>query len=255
MKEVRFERIMEILKRRGYATVDEIAKELGISKITARRDLSFLESQGLVERRRGGALLKNFHREIPFFMKLERRKNQKIRVAKEAVKLLNSGDVIFASGGTTVYYTVQEISRSDVSDITIMTNSITTAWAVINSQKPISLIHTGGSVREGSFECVGAQVMSFVERTNADVFLIGVNGIDLEKGISFDNYEESLIAQKMIENSSKVIVVSDSSKLGKVSPYKVSDLDGVDFLVVDDSEKSRKIKKVVENMGIKVILA
>ncbi len=254
MKEIRLEKIMEILRRRGYATVDEMAEELGVSKITVRRDLNFLESQGLVDRRRGGAVLKNFHRGLPFFMKLDRRKSQKMRIAEAAVKVLNSGDVIFASGGTTVYYTVQEISKSNVSDITIITNSITTAWAVINSQKPISLVHTGGSVREGSFECIGAQVMSFVERTNADVFLMGVDGIDLERGISFDSYEESLIAQKMMENSSKVVVVSDSSKLGKLSPYKVSDVDEIDLLVMDDSEKSRKVRKLLENMGVKVIL-
>ncbi len=255
MKEVRLERIMEILKRQGYATTDEIADELGISKITVRRDLSFLESQGLISRKRGGALLRSFHHDIPFFMKLERRKSQKIRVAKKALEVLENGNVVFVSGGTTVYYIIQEISHSKLSDLTIITNSITTAWAVINAQKPISLVHTGGSVREGSFECIGAQVMSFVERVRADVFLLGVNGIDVEKGITFDSYEEGLIARKMIENSSKVVVVSDSSKLGIVSPYKVSDIDEVDYIVVDESERARRMKKVIENMGVSVLLA
>ncbi len=254
MKTLRLEKIMGIIRRKGYATIEELAEELGVSKITVRRDLSFLESQGLVERKRGGAVLKSFKHEIPFFLKLEKKKDEKMRIGKRTVRLFDDGQTVFATGGTTVYYTVQALEESNVRDLTIITNSITTAWAVINLNKPVDLIHTGGSVRSGSFECIGAQVMKFVEDLNVDVFVMGIDGIDLESGVTFSNYEESMIAKRVLENSRIKIVVADDSKFGEVYPYKVADLKDLDYIVTNRSDFSTKFEDRLPD-GVKLIFA
>ncbi|MCD6551577.1 DeoR/GlpR family DNA-binding transcription regulator, partial [Thermotoga sp.] len=171
MKEIRIEKIMNILKQRGFATVDELARATGVSKITVRRYLDFLKKQGLIIRRRGGAFLKNIHYDTPFFSKLEDRKDEKMRIAEKVIEVLRDNQVIFATGGTTVYYAIQALDNSPFHNLTILTNSITTAWAVINLYKSITLIHTGGLVREGSFECIGGHVIDFVNNFNIDVFL------------------------------------------------------------------------------------
>ncbi len=241
---------MTLLKQKGYARIEELAEYIGVSEVTVRRDLAFLETQGLVERKRGGAFLRSLQRDIPFFARLEEKKAEKMAIARKAVTLLKNGQVIFASGGTTVYYTIQAIDESELYDLTIVTNSITTAWATINLRKNLTLVHTGGSVRENSFECIGGHTLEVAERIRADVYLLGVDGIDLS-GVYFSNFEELVIAKNVVENSSTLVVVADSSKIGVTSPFKVCEVEEVDYLVTNPHPKLKELEKY----GVKIIVS
>jgi len=236
-------------------TVKELAKELEVSELTIRRDLKFLESQGFVERTHGGVIFRGLNRNIPFFYKLEEKKTEKRKIAKKAVELLKDGQTIFVSGGTTVYYAIQALDNTELVDLTFITNSITTAWAVITLRKRFELIHTGGTVRQGSFECIGSRVAEIVNKLNVNVFLLGVDGVDLEKGITFENYEESLIAQIIWENSEKKIVITDDSKFGKIASYKVADINSVDYIITNTSDKTEKFRDLLKGSKTKLILA
>lgn len=253
MRSIRLEGILSILKKKGFASVEELAEALKVSPVTVRRDLSVLEKQGAVVRIRGGASLKEFHREIPFFKKLDQNKEKKMAIAREVTRYLREGQVVFASGGTTVYYVVQALDESDLTDLTIVTNSITTAWAVVNLKKRFRLIHTGGVVRENSFECVGAHTLRVVEDLRVDVLLLGADGVDLEAGITLNNYEECLLAKKLIENSKKTIIVVDSSKFGEVAPYRVCPVEAVSKIVTDDAVSTETVNNFKER-GIELMV-
>jgi DeoR/GlpR family transcriptional regulator of sugar metabolism len=177
-------------------------------------------------------------------------KDEKMKIAEKAVSLLKNGQVVFATGGTTVYYTIQMIDERDLYDLTVITNSITTAWATINLKKNITLIHTGGTARENSFECIGGYALKMAEGIKADVYLMGVDGIDIS-GVYFGNFEEAIIARSVLQNASTVIVLADSSKIGRTSPYKVCETRDVDILV---SNPHRDLHKF-EEIGVKVITA
>ena len=244
---------MHHLKEKGFMTVNEISEVLGISKVTVRRDLKLLESQGLIERKRGGAFLKNFQLDYPFFFKLEEKKEAKKLIAKEAVKLLKNGQVVAMSGGSTVFYAARALDSSPVSDLTIITNSITTAWAIINLRKHFKLIHSGGTVRENSFECVGGQTHKFFENISVDVFLMGVDGVDIESGITFYDFEEATVAREISSRAKKAIVLADSSKIDSVASFKVMDVAEISVLVVEKIDNDRK--KDLEKLGVEVIIA
>jgi len=251
MREKRLNEIMKILKEKGYLSIKDIQGMFGVSEITARRDLAFLESQGLIERKRGGAFLKSFKIEMPFFFKLNENKEKKLRVARKAVELLENGQVVAVSGGTTTYYTIQALDESPIHDLTIVTHSITTAWAVINLRKHFNLINSGGSTRENSFECIGSYTLKFFQGMNFDVFLMGVDGIDVRKGVMFSSFEEAMVARTIVENSSKVIVVADDSKIGLKTPYVVCEASKVDYLVTTPHPDLPKFEKI----GINIVLA
>lgn len=255
MREARLEKILSILRQRIHITVKELAKELEVSELTIRRDLKFLESQGFVKRTHGGVIFRGLDRNIPFFYKLEEKKTKKKKIAKKAVEFLKDGQTVFVSGGTTVYYTIQALDNTALMNLTFITNSITTAWAVITLKKRFELIHTGGTVRQGSFECIGGRVAEIVNKLNVDVFLLGVDGIDLERGITFENYEESLIAQIIWRNSEKKIVVTDDSKFGKIAPYRVADINSVDYIITNASDKTEKFRFFLKGSKTKLILA
>lgn len=253
MKDRRLLNIMNLVKEKGFVTVSELAKELGVSEITIRRDLNFLEAQGLLERRRGGAVPKNFRIDIPFFFKLDERKEEKIRIAKKALTFLSDGQIVAMSGGTTIFYVVQSLDEGDFTNLTIVTNSITTAWGVVNQNKKFKLIHSGGIVRENSFECIGKHALELFENIMVDVYLMGVNGIDLKGGITTHDFEERDIAVTIMRNSQKVIVLADSSKFGIITPFKICDLDDVDVIITDSITQDKK--EWFEGKKVQVILA
>lgn len=234
MKEYRFNRILQLVREKGYLTVQEIAKELSISEITVRRDLNFLEKQGLIKRVRGGATSTSIISENSFFLKLEENKEIKKEIGKKALTLLKDGAIVAMSGGTTIYYMVQALDESPLTNITILTNSITTAWAVINLRKSFKLIHSGGTAKEKSFECIGGHVIKFFQDIGKiDYYFLGANGVDLKNGVTFFDLEEAEVAKVIISKAEKVILLVDSSKFKNSAPFKVCELEEVDFIVSD----------------------
>ncbi|MGC8931062.1 MAG: DeoR/GlpR family DNA-binding transcription regulator [Dictyoglomus sp.] len=243
MKEYRFERILKLIREKGYLTVQEIAKELSISEITVRRDLNFLEKQGLIKRVRGGATATSISSENSFFLKLEENKEIKKEIAKKALSLLKDGSIIAMSGGSTIYYMVQALDQSPITNLTILTNSITTAWAVINLRKNFRLIHSGGTTKEKSFECIGGHVIKFFQEIGKiDYYFFGANGVDIKNGITFFDMEEAEVAKTIISKAEKKVLVADSSKFNLSVPFKVCNFDDLDYIVSDSiPEEFKKI--------------
>lgn len=250
LREERLKKIMNLLKEKNHVTTKEISKLFSISEITVRRDLKFLESQGLIERKHGGAILKNFFMEVPFFLRLDIRKSEKQAIAQKTIELINNGQTIAMSGGTTVYYVAKALENSSVHDLTIVTNSITTAWAIIGLNKNFKLIHSGGTVKPGSFECIGSHTINFFMNMEFDVYILGVDGLDLNKGITFSDFEERNIASTIIKNSSKIVVVADEDKLGKIAPFKVCEISDIDILITKADEN---LVSNFRTSGIKII--
>lgn len=233
MKEYRFEKILKLIRERGFVTVQEIAKELSISEITARRYIKYLEKQGLIKRIRGGATT-TISSENSFFLRLEENKEAKKEIGKKAIQILKDSSVIAMSGGTTIYYMVQALDQSPITDLTILTNSITTAWAVINLRKNFRLIHSGGTAKEKSFECVGGHVIKFFQEIGKiDYYFFGANGVDIKNGITFFDMEEAEVAKTIISKAAKKVLIVDSSKFNNSVPFKVCDLDNLDYIVSD----------------------
>lgn len=234
MKEYRFNKILQLIREKGYLTVQEIAKELSISEITVRRDLNFLEQQGLIKRVRGGATTTSISSENSFFLKLEENKEIKKEIGKKAITLLKDGDIIAMSGGTTIYYMVQALDESPITNLTILTNSITTAWAVINLRKSFKLIHSGGTTKEKSFECIGGHVIKFFQDMGKiDYYFLGANGVDLKNGVTFFDIEEAEVAKTILSKAEKAVLLVDNSKFNNSAPFKVCGLEEIDFIVSD----------------------
>jgi DeoR/GlpR family transcriptional regulator of sugar metabolism len=253
-RQERLKAILTTLRQYGQIGINDICKSFDISVITARRDLDILESQGLVERTRGGAVLKTITGDSPFFKNLDIRKDEKQCIAKKVVEFFKNGQTIAVGGGTTVYYVIKALESSSIHSLNIATNSITTAWAVINLSKTFNLIHSGGIVRHGSFECVGEYASKLFENLYFDCYVLGASGVGLESGVTVADFEERNLAELIIQKSKTVILVVDSTKINQVAPYKICNIEKVNVLVTDngiDQEQARKFRSI----GINVIIA
>jgi DeoR/GlpR family transcriptional regulator of sugar metabolism len=175
---------------------------------------------------------------------------EKSLIAQKALLHIKDGDFIGLSGGTTIYLLAKEIIKSAIHNLTILTNSINTTTLFLESEKSYELILTGGPPIKGTYECTGDFAIQIINSFNLDAYFFGVNGINLEDGISFNNFEEAQICRTFIKRSTKNFVIADHGKFDVRKPSRVCPLNLITGIITDDSDK-KTIEKY-KNEGIKI---
>ena len=223
--------IMERLSLDGSINVVEIARELEVSSATVRRDLRLLEDQRLLGRIHGGAVPQGVLYELPLRYKSTRQPEQKRRIAREAATRVVDGWAIGLTGGTTT----TEVARAlvDRTRLTIVTNALNIA-SEIAVRPNLKLVVTGGVARAESYELVGPIAEASLEGLNLDMVFLSVDGISPEAGLTTHHEIEAGTDRALIERASRVTVVADSSKIGKVAFARICQLGDVDELITDD---------------------
>jgi DeoR/GlpR family transcriptional regulator of sugar metabolism len=248
------ERRMEIfkyIKRNNSAETETLINTFKVSGSTIRRDLEYLASKNLIVRTHKGAVLNATNVETDFIMSFNQNLKEKTMIAKKALNLINEGDFIGLSGGTTVYLLGKEIIKSPIHNLTILTNSISTATLFLESEKSYEIILAGGPPIKGTYECVGDFAIHIINSFNLDKYFFGVNGINIEDGISFNNFAESQVCRTLINRSLKSYVIADHSKFGIRKPSRVCPLSLLSGIITDELDKNSIEKFRTE--GIKII--
>lgn len=250
IRPARHERILSELARRGAVSVDELATALGVSEATVRRDLRALEQTGLLRRTYGGAALADQGDELPYHFKVTAFLPEKRRIGAAAAAMIQPGQVIGCTGGTTVAQVIRALKGRPV---TIVTNSVTVATELAASSDT-EVIVTGGALRNRSYELVGPIAQRAIQDFYLDVALIGVDGLSLEHGLTTYNHLEAYVNRAFIERARETWVVADHSKLGRVTPAVIAPLERLRCLITDTDAPSDLVGEL-EARGIRVILA
>ena len=226
--------ILESLAKNGFIKVNEIAKELEVTPVTIRKDLKHLEEKKLLYRTHGSASPVNpLTSDIDVHEKEKLRKEEKKRIATAAAKLIEENDSI-------------------INHLTVVTASLKTSL-LLNTINNIEVIQLGGIVRKNSFSVIGDYTSLFFEQITCSKLFLGVDGIDLEYGITNSNIEEAVLNKKMIEASLRTIILADSSKFGRRGFGKICSLDCID-VIITDSGISQSMAQAIEEMGIELII-
>ena len=138
------------------------------------------------------------------------------------------------------------------SHLTVVTASLKTAL-LLNAVNNIEVIQLGGTVRKNSFSVIGDYTSQFFEQITCSKLFLGVDGIDLEYGITNSNIEEAILNKKMIEASLRTIILADSSKFGRRGFGKICNLDRID-VIITDSGISKSMAQSIEEMGIELMI-
>jgi DeoR/GlpR family transcriptional regulator of sugar metabolism len=225
--------ILRALVPSGAATVAELADGLGVSEMTIRRDLGVLAAQQLVEKVHGGAVLAKGGAAEPHFA-TKRRINAaaKAAIAEAAAAMVHDGMTVALSAGTTTWQVARRLRGGAVRDLTFVTNSLNVAGA-LEANGWHSIVVSGGSFRTPSDALVGPFANQTLRQLNADLLLLGVHSIDARVGLTTPNVAEAETNRIMVAGAGKVVVVADSSKLGRVSLATFAGCDEVAELVTD----------------------
>ncbi|WP_407481538.1 DeoR/GlpR family DNA-binding transcription regulator [Elizabethkingia meningoseptica] len=248
----RHDNILKELEKKEYVLVQDLCEKYNVSSVTIRKDLSYLESLGLLHRTHGGASKQS---RFAYEKNVSEKENINVEVkkaiAKEASKIIDENDSIILASGTTIHYLARTLESFQ--KLTVLTSSLRVALELCTMPN-INIIQLGGEVRKSSTSIVGAISESVLKQFSCHKLFLGVDGIDLDFGISCSSAAEAHLNQAMIECAEKVIVLADSSKINKKGFGKIADLDRVDTIITDRNIDA-ETRENLEDMGITVVIS
>jgi DeoR family transcriptional regulator, aga operon transcriptional repressor len=252
----RSEQIIKYLLRTGTATIEELLAVVGSSAPSIRRDLARLEGRGLVRRTHGGAelveplLYEPFRYDSSFLAREQRHAAEKRRIGVAAAELVQTGDTIGLTAGTTTTHIGRSLRHRQ--KIQVITNAINIGMELCN-QPGIRTYVTGGVVPWAwSFSLTSSAALAFLDDVYMDKVFLSVTGLDAKRGATTLETDEALIYRKMLKQSKQVIVVADSSKLGKVSPAFICPITEIHILITDAGAAPSALAPF-ERQGIRVL--
>jgi len=225
--------IIDELRQRGAVRVSDLTELLAVSEMTVRRDLDVLAADGLLEKVHGGATLRGqlSADEPGFEAKSHRQLREKEAIAREAARLVEPGQSIGLTAGTTTWRLAHHLSR--VPDLTVVTNSIQVANIFHREPRPdLTVVLTGG-VRTPSDALVGPVAVNAIRSLHLDLLFIGVHGATADAGLTTPNLLEAESNRALVTASQRRIVVADHTKWGVRGLSRIAGLDEVHVFVSD----------------------
>lgn len=231
LNEERRRQILDILNREGRVLVVDLAKQFLTSQVTIRKDLDVLQAQGRIHRSHGGALpARESALEDPTLREKEKlHRKEKLQIAAEAARMVHEGQVVILDSGTTT--TAIARALRDFQNLTIITNAVNIAAELSGSS--LEVILTGGTLRKNSFSLVGPVADDTLRRLNADILFLGVDGFDVNHGLTTPNQLEAKVNRAMMDVARVVVVVCDSSKFGRRALCSIAPPAAVHHLITD----------------------
>jgi DeoR family transcriptional regulator of aga operon len=241
--------VLERLSSQGSVDVAGLAADLGVSQASVRRDLQLLESQQLLTRTHGGAVASGVLYELPMRYRGGQRHDAKRAIARCAVSLLGSEvSSVGLNGGSTTTEVARALASQ--SGLRVVTNALNIA-AELAVRSNIELVVCGGSARSESYELVGPLAEMTLANINLDVAVIGVDGVSVQAGLTTHHEVEAQTNRALLSTAARVIVVADSSKIGRRGFARIAEVRAADDLVTDAEARDDDVRDL-ERAGVRV---
>lgn len=254
-QQARLNTILEHLRKSGNVTVELLSEELGTSVVTIRRDLDQLEADGLLQRTHGGAVLleplfyEPFKNDKTFQAHLESYSEEKRRIGRAAAALIEKGDTIALTPGTTTLEVIRGLPLNQ--NITVVTNTVNVAME-LSKRKDLDIFVTGGHLRGDWFSLVGPTAVDSLKQMLIHTLFIGADALDGQWGASCLSPEEANLNAAMVKLSRRRVAVVDSSKFSKVAGWRICETADLHTLITDTGATDKMIEPF-QRLGIKVL--
>lgn len=244
--------IFNLLEDRGEMSVAELAEYFKVTETTIRRDLSRMETNQEIIRRRGYAFLPNAGHAIGI-RRPNTFKEEKQRIAKKAFELCTNVNSLALDSGTTVAELVHLLAEDHTSHkYEIVTCSLSVAY------ETCKYYHTyvpGGMVYPDEFSVCGLQMVDFFKNITADIAFLGSTGIYQTEGLTISYLPMVDIKRSLMKCSSKRVALVDSSKFSTRGLYTYSKYPEIDTLITVKTEGNAEALEKIANEGVEIILA
>lgn len=225
----RIEQYVRAEREVGYA---ELAAEFDVSEMTIRRDVEALEMLGVVRRVVGGVIaLKGKDTEPSFETRVANAAEEKSHIADAVAELIEPGETLILDSGSTALAVARSLKGRKLG-LTIVTPSVLAALELVD-EPDTTIVLTGGELRPGELSLIGPAAEDTLGNYNCDTFVMGVAGIDRDRGISDYHQAESRVKRAASKRADRVIVAADHSKLGRVTFVSIAALADIDVIITD----------------------
>jgi DeoR/GlpR family transcriptional regulator of sugar metabolism len=229
LAEPRRRQLLDLIARRGFATLEELVKAIGVSESTVRRDLEALDHAGSVRRTHGGAV---FTGEAKAIASLDERAatahDEKVAIGRAAAELLADGDTVLLDGGTTTL----EVARALMGrPVQIVTNSLPIANLLASSVEN-DLVLIGGYILPRTGVATGPLAIAAMQDIRVHKTIMGAGGIVTE-GVFNANSLLVETERQMMKCAQEVVLVADHSKFGRLSLSRLCRIDEIGTVIVD----------------------
>ena len=240
--------IISKLKEKNIYTINNLKKELNVSRVTIQRDLIFLEKEGLVDKIYGGVKLKNENLQSytpRFNIRIKQNYEKKVEISKKALSYINNDYTIFLDHSTTVFTLAEELFKKQFINLTII--SISPAIICKSLKYNINkVISTGGELVNYLNMMSGSWVIDFLEKINIDAAFISAGGISDNGEISTFSTEIASILKMVFKKSIEVNLLVDSTKIFKTCMLNIVPIAMCRRVITDRSIDSDKVSKLQE---------
>lgn len=225
-----------------------LCNDVNVSNDTIRRDLGELAEEGKIIKVHGGALSNSFHKGSSATDQVYSYLNKKV-IANKAASLIKEGMFVLTGGGTTII----ELAKSlpDNLHATFISGSIAVLMEYIK-HPTIDVIAIGDRISKNAKIAIGPDAIAKIKSIKSDICFLGINAIDIEFGVSDNDWDVVQMKKVMIESARKTVCLTISEKLNTLQPIQVCQLREVDMLITELSADDPMLKPFVD-AGISVL--
>lgn len=243
--------ILELLKSKRTVQASQLMKIFDVSSETVRRDLEYLEKEGLLRRVHGGAALVKMDTTQGFFKsRMSTNIEYKKEIAQKALAYISEGYSIALDCSTTSLIFAQKL-KEEFHSLTIVTNS-NEILNMLTDMGSYRIICCGGIFNQDERACFGDQAINMVRQLNLDVAFIGVGGISIRESFTENYFEGAAMLRAYLNAAQKKIVLADHTKFDTVTFVKICEPDEVDLIITDSDIKQKTLEKYRIN-GFEII--
>lgn len=247
-------RALQLLQERGAVAVAELGGLFGVSEVTVRSDLAYLEKRGLILRTHGGATLSERHqRELSFAAREQTNVELKRRIGVAAAELVVNDSAIVLDASTTALQVARALKQRQWTELTVVTNGIYTALELVGLPG-VTTILTGGVVRETAVSLTGALGQELLHKVHATVGFFGSAGLSAQRGLMEANLHEAQLKNAMAAASERVVAVVDHTKLGQVALAAFAPVERIGLVITDsDADPERLAELRAAGLDVQVV--
>jgi DeoR family glycerol-3-phosphate regulon repressor len=249
----RHSEIVEIVSRRGYAAIEELAATFSVTPQTLRRDLQDLSDRGLLRRHHGGASANWSTTNADYELRHVETAGGKAAIGAAAADLVKPGTSLFLTPGTTVDAFAKAVAGRAPSGLRVVTTSTTAAGALQHC--PGIVIHITGGLWMGHNRAVaGAAAAEAVQNFRCDLLVTSIGGVDQDGDLLEYKDDEAIVGRAMFRNARKRILLADHTKFTRVATCRIANVSELDVLVTDRPPPARILGKL-QDSGCALIVA
>lgn len=243
--------LLDLVKRDGFVTVDELATSLQVTHQTIRRDIHQLATRDLLRRHHGGASLPTTSENVAYTARQHMFLAEKRRIAQLAASHIPHHASLFVNLGTTTEEVARALHRHE--GLRVITNNLNVA-GMMSEYPDCEVMITGGSVRPWDKGIVGEMTVDFIQQFKVDFAVIGVSSIEEDGTLRDFDMREVRVASAIIDNARTVFLVADRSKFGRPALARLADMGRVHALFTD-APPPAAMAAVFERCGTQVFVA